>query len=115
MIKRSAAAIIVISMIGASSPVQAEEQLMNLWPNQRAKHLSASEDAAAKYKARGQAYVDHMYATGGEEPIAPDTEFVVDSASDVDPVRLNIKQVSDIVKDEALKTADKNASPPASQ
>lgn len=76
---------------------QAEEQLMILWPKQRAAHQIVMDDQAAAYKARGQAYVDHLYATGGEEQMpAPDD---VSLTGDIRPIPINIGQVANIVKD----------------
>jgi hypothetical protein len=76
---------------------KAEEQLMELWPNQRAKYVVTSEENAAKFEARGRDYVAYLYATGGEEPIAPADDFMYETEPEIDPVAVDVNQVSDIV------------------
>lgn len=49
-----------------SSPVYADE-LMNLYPTSRELHQKKMNENADSYLLRGHDYVDHMYATGGEE------------------------------------------------
>lgn len=76
---------------------KAEEQLMELWPNQRAKYVVTSEENAAKYDSRGRDYTAHLYATGGEEPIIPAGDFMYETEPEIDPVAVDVNQVSDIV------------------
>lgn len=92
----------VLLAVGGSSAAQAEEKLMVLWPKQRAAHQVTMDDQAAAYKARGQAYVDHLYATGGEEqmPVADDLSM----GGEIEPVPINVGQVADMVKATEAKT-----------
>jgi hypothetical protein len=85
--------------LGLLAPLtaHAEEKLMELWPNQRAKHFVQSQDAAARYEARGQNYVDHLYTTGGESPIEPAADYMADGQPEIDPVPVDVNQVSQIV------------------
>lgn len=80
---------------------KAEEQLMDLWPNQRAKYVIKSEENAAKFESRGRDYTAHLYATGGEEPIAPAGDFMYETEPEIDPVAVDVNQVSDIVGEQA--------------
>ena len=87
----------VILAVGSSSAAQAQERLMVLWPKQRAAHQVVIDDRTAAYKARGQAYVDHLYATGGEEPMPAGDDLSM--TGDIQPVPINVGQVADLVKD----------------
>lgn len=83
----------------ATGPVQADEQVMNLFPKQRASHQEQVDSYAAHYQERGQAYVDHMYATGGEEPMEPDTLLVGELKDEsIDTVPIDTGEVADLVK-----------------
>ena len=95
----------------------AEERLVDLWPNQRAKHLVKSQENAARYEARAQDYVAHNYATGGEVPIEPADDFMVESQPEIDPVPVDVNQISNIVgKVEGTVIEDpSNASTPSVQ
>lgn len=87
----------VLIAMGLPHAAKAEEKLMVLWPKQRAAHQIVMDDHAAAYKVRGQAYVDHLYATGGEEemPAADDLGL----GGEIEPVPINVGQVAAIVKD----------------
>lgn len=87
----------VMMAIGFSSVAKAEEQLMVLWPKQRAAHQVVMDDHAAAYKARGQAYVDHLYATGGEEPMPAADDLSM--GGEIEPVPINVGQVAEMVKE----------------
>ena len=65
--------LLLIGMTAAST-AKAEE-LMNLWPNQRAAHLNDTEWKIEKYHSRGQEYVDFLYATHGAEPFPADPDM----------------------------------------
>lgn len=93
----------VMMALGLSLPAKAEEKLMVLWPKQRAAHQATIEDHAAAYKARGQAYVDHLYDTGGEEEMPPADDLTL--GGEIDPVPINVGQVADIVKDTQASTS----------
>lgn len=88
-----------VAVMSVSVPfaAKAEEQLMELWPNQRAKYVIKSEENAAKYESRGRDYVAHTYATGGEEPSPPPDDFMHETAPEIDPVSVDVNQVSNIV------------------
>lgn len=88
--------------LGLSSAAQAEEKLMVLWPKQRAAHQIVINDHAAAYKARGQAYTDHLYETGGETPMEAADDLSL--GGEIDPVPINVGQVADIVKDTQAAT-----------
>ncbi|MBL8637789.1 MAG: hypothetical protein JNN09_04760 [Alphaproteobacteria bacterium] len=82
-----------------TGPVQADDQVMNLFPKQRASHQEQVDSYAAHYQERGQAYVDHMYATGGEEPMEPDTLLVGELKDEsIDTVPIDTGEVADLVK-----------------
>ncbi|MDD3020949.1 MAG: hypothetical protein PHX61_08245 [Alphaproteobacteria bacterium] len=89
--------LLMVGSLGA----RAEEQLMNLWPNQRVIHDREMGMQAEEYHVRGQEYVDHLYATGGETPIA-ESDAIHDVLMDVypiiDPVDVNIDEVATIIK-----------------
>ena len=94
----------MVMALGCSSVAKAEEQLMVLWPKQRAAHQIVMDDHAAAYKARGQTYVDHLYATGGEVELPPADDLSM--AGEIEPVPINVGQVADMVKaTEAASTA----------
>ncbi len=95
--------------LGFSSVAKAEEQLMVLWPKQRASHQVTMDDQAAAYKARGQAYVDHLYATGGEEPMPAADDLSM--TGEIVPVPINVGQVADMVK--ATEASSATPSPDA--
>lgn len=90
--------IVVASLAGFASDVRAEEQLMVLWPKQRASHQGTMDAQAQHYQSRGQQFVDHLYATGGEEPMAPDAELI---PSEIDPQSVQVDDVARIIRDEA--------------
>lgn len=95
-------AVLLAGFVGANAPVvQADDQLMILYPNQRAKHQFKMDENAANYEARGQAYVDHLYATGGEETMPAPDGFMDESLDVEDTVPVNVDEVADIVKDSA--------------
>lgn len=83
-------------MTGFSVSARAEERLMVLWPKQRASHQATMDEQSAAYKARGQAYVDHLYATGGEEPMEAADDLSL--TGEIEPVPINVGQVADMVK-----------------
>jgi hypothetical protein len=89
----------VISVLAAGHVAQADDKLMNLYPTSRAKYVEKSEYNAAKYKTRGQQYVDHQYDTGGETPMPEDQDVELESEDDTVPVDVNA--VANIVKDSA--------------
>lgn len=82
----------------ATGPVQADEQVMNLFPKQRASHQEQVDSYAAHYQERGQAYVDHMYSTGGEEPMEPDILIGELKDESIDTVPIDTGEVADLVK-----------------
>ncbi len=88
-------------MVFGSFSVRADEQLMNLWPNQRASHDQEMGIKAQEYQMRGQEYVDHLYATGGESSLQ-ELDSIHDEAVDlypmIDPVEVNIDEVANIIK-----------------
>ncbi len=81
-----------------TSSAQADDQVMNLFPKQRASHQDQMDAYAAHYQERGQAYVDHMYATGGEEPMEPDTLIGELKDESLDTVPIDTGEVADLVK-----------------
>jgi hypothetical protein len=81
-----------------TGPAQADDQLMNLFPKQRASHQEQMDAYAAHYQERGQAYVDHTYATGGEEPMEPDTLIGDLKDESIDTVPVDAGEVADLVK-----------------
>jgi hypothetical protein len=97
----------VVMALGFSSVAKAEEQLMVLWPKQRAAHQVVMDDHAAAYKARGQAYVDHLYATGGEEQMPPADDLSM--GGEIQPVPINVGQVAEMVKATEAKVATPDA------
>lgn len=97
----------VAVVLGFPVVSRAEEQLMVLWPKQRGAHQSVMDEQAASYKARGQAYVDHLYATGGEEPMPENDDLSL--TGEIQPLPINIGQVADLVKGTEAKSA--NTSP----
>lgn len=94
-------AVVVMAMTLSSVAFAAEEKLMVLWPKQRAAHQNTMDDNAAAYKARGQAYVDHLYETGGETPMGDDM-----SQTEIEPVPINVGQVADMVKEADAPSPD---------
>jgi hypothetical protein len=96
--------------------VQAEDRLLELWPNQRAKHIIKSQEDAARYEARAHDYVAHTYATGGEVPIEPADDFMADGQPEIDPVPVDVNQISQIVeKTEGSVIEDPSKSPAVAQ
>lgn len=81
-----------------AGPVQADDQLMTLFPKQRASHQEQVDVYAGHYQERGQAYVDHLYATGGEEPMEPDTLIGELKDESIDTVPVDTGEVADLVK-----------------
>lgn len=80
--------------------VQADDQLMILFPKQRASHQEQMDAYSAHYLERGQAYVDHLYATGGEEPMEPDSLLVTELKDDpIETVPVDTAEVADLVKE----------------
>ena len=88
--------LMMVSLVIVSTTVQAEEY-MDLWPNQRAKHQVTMDEQAATYKSRGNDYVNHIYASGGEYPIEAPADFQSEVGLDLYPV--DVKQVADIVNE----------------
>lgn len=106
-------AIFSFAILSVSLPLaaKAEEQLMELWPNQRAKYVVKSEENAAKYESRGRDYVAHLYATGGEEPSQAADDFMIETAPEFEPVAVDVNQVSDIVGEQAGAVIEDPAAP----
>ena len=96
MLNKLIAVSVIVMALGMSSAARAEEKLMVLWPKQRAAHSETMADHAAAYEARGKAYTDHLYDTGGEEPSEPDADFSM--GQDIQPVPINVGQVAEMVK-----------------
>lgn len=95
---------------------KAEDRLLNLWPNQRANYVVKSQENAAKYEARGKDYVEHTLTTGGEVPIEPADDFMNEGQPEIDPVPVDIHQVSKMVeKTEGAVIEDPSKSPVAAQ
>lgn len=90
--------IVVASFAGFASNVRAEEELMVLWPKQRTAHQATMDAQAQHYQSRGKEYVDHLYATHGEEPITPDVELV---PSEITPEPVQVDDVARIIRDKA--------------
>ena len=89
----------VLALCVAPSAAQAEEQLLVLWPKQRAAHQEQMDDNAVKYLARGQSYIDHLYATGGEEEMPAPEGFMDEPLEVSDTVPVNVNEVADIIKE----------------
>lgn len=87
---------LVAGIVLISGSAMAGDQLMVLYPHQRAAHQSKMDENAARYWARGQDYVDHLYATGGEEPM-PESDDLLDELDD-NVVPVDVGQVADMVK-----------------
>ena len=88
------------------APVMADDQLMILYPHQRESHQNKMDQNALKYQMRGQDYVEHLYATGGEEQISEPDDFMTDLETDTVPV--DAGQVANIIKDDG-RTNQENA------
>ena len=89
----------LLTMFFVIPAVQAGDDLMVLWPKQRAAHQIVIDDHQESYRARGQEFVEHMYATGGEEQM-PDAEASIASIGDaVNPKPVDVEEVAKIVKD----------------
>ena len=93
---------VMICVMTVSTAQAEDDRLMNLYPATRGEYLVKSEDAAARYKARGDAYVEHTYATGGEERIAPPADFMAENEP-LNTVPVDAGQVADIVKESAAQ------------
>lgn len=104
MVKTFVGLSLMVAVLGFSAVAQAEEQLMVLWPNQRATHQVNIEEQGAAYKARGEAYVDHLYATGGETSLAPETGSMF--SSDVQPVPIDITDVVNMIDQGETATSE---------
>ncbi|HPQ50192.1 MAG: hypothetical protein KDJ26_03520 [Alphaproteobacteria bacterium] len=93
--------LIGFSILLGAVPVQAEEQLMNLWSNQRLIHNREMDMKSEAYRSRGQDYVDNLYATGGEILIS-DPEWLhpinLDEYPMIEPVPVDVNEVADIIK-----------------
>lgn len=89
--------VLAIGLFLASDSAHAEDQLLNLFPKQRAEHQVKMDNNEGKYLVRGQAYVDHMYATGGEEPMTEleDLDLELDDDS---TVAIDTAEVAKIIK-----------------
>jgi rhamnose utilization protein RhaD (predicted bifunctional aldolase and dehydrogenase) len=96
MLNKFVVTAVVMMAICVSSAAKAEEKLMILWPKQRAAHQIVMDDHTAAYKARGQAYVDHLYDTGGEEPMPAADDLSM--GGEIEPVPINVGQVAEMVK-----------------
>ena len=92
-----------------AAPVQAAE--MKLWPNQRANHQVEMTGQAASYKERGRDYVNHTYATGGEEPMPaaesvssprdyslPGSAAASGNTNDIKARKVDINEVAEIIR-----------------
>lgn len=77
---------------------QADEELMNPWPKQRADHQSTIDSKAAEYQSRGYDYVNHQYATGGEEEMPAPEGFMDAPMMENDTVPVNVDEVAKIIK-----------------
>lgn len=82
----------------AAPQARAEEQLMELFPKQRAEHQVTIDQQAAKYQTRGQAFVDNIYANHGEVPMA-DPEDLFMEMGDIEPEEVNVDEVANIIKE----------------
>lgn len=81
-------------------PAHAEEQLMELWPTQRALHDREMDITAKKYQDRGQEYVDQLYSSHGEKYL-PETDGLHNDLElppmiETEPVDVN--EVADMIK-----------------
>lgn len=106
--KKVLAVVLILVMGGAvgvgsgliAQPAHAEEQLMDLWPTQRALHDREMEITAKKYQERGQEYVDQLYSSHGEKYL-PETDGLHNDLElppmiETEPVDVN--QVADMIK-----------------
>lgn len=89
--------VLAIGLFLASDSAHAEDQLLNLFPKQRAEHQAKMDNNEGKYLARGQAYVDHMYATGGEEPMTELEDLDLELGDD-STVAIDTAEVAKIIK-----------------
>lgn len=81
---------------------QAEEQLLTLFPKQRAAHQDKMDATQMRYLARGQEYIDHLYATGGEEVMSEPEGFMDEmDIEESDTVPINVNEVATIIKEDA--------------
>lgn len=65
---------------------RADEQLLNLFPKQRAAHQEKMDANAQKYEARGHDYVEHLYADGSETPMSEMDDLDSLDSSETTPV-----------------------------
>ena len=107
MVKTFVGLSIMVTLLGFSAVAQAEEQLMPSWPNQRATHQSAIDEKTAAYKARGDAYVDHLYMSGGETQIVAESGALFNS--EVEPVPININDVVNMIDQGEAAASDTGA------
>lgn len=90
--------IILLGISAVTSSAQADE-LLYLFKNQRAQYQELVDERAAEYKARGQEYVDHLYATNGEESMPePDNMFPLENLVEREK-KVDIDEVAEIVKE----------------
>jgi hypothetical protein len=78
---------------------RADEQLLTLFPKQRAAHQAKIDDTTAKYLARGHDYVDHLYASGGEEPMTEMEDMELD-IDDSNTVPIDTAEVAKIIQED---------------
>lgn len=100
--------LLLLFLVGIAPATHAEEQLMNLWPNQRAAHNAEMEADAAQYQVRRQEYTDHLYTTGGEKPM-DELDGLHDIMSDypsIEPIPVDVGEVADIIKSSDNQTAN---------
>ncbi len=78
---------------------RADEQLLTLFPKQRAAHQAKIDETTVKYLARGHDYVDHLYATSGEEPMS-ELENMGLEIDESDTVSIDTAEVAKIIQEE---------------
>lgn len=97
----------VLGLVIVSGPSFAEEQLLNLWPNQRSSHQADMDVKADEYGARGKSYTDFLYSMQGEQEF-PEADNIHASGDlypgqagsvEVDPEEVNLKDVQSILSD----------------
>jgi len=77
---------------------------LTLFPKGRAAHQARTDEAAARYETRGQAYVDHLYATGAEEPMSELEDLELDLSDDT-TVPVDAAEVANIIKQQPTAVA----------
>ncbi|HOO51501.1 MAG TPA: hypothetical protein PLK94_09480 [Alphaproteobacteria bacterium] len=102
-----ALAFVVVGVSAPVAPAFAEEKLMELWTNQRAIHSMEMKLSEQKYKRRGQAYVDQLYASHGEVPLGDDTDMHndLDLLPVVNPKPVNVSDVAQIIRENTMPQA----------